>query len=73
MKKRRRGYDSQGEESDERGNNILKVCWDSDVHFSHFSRQTAMRNQVKNPELPNRKKRNLLKTKMMLSKVLLSR
>ena len=39
-----------------RGNNVLKVCWDLDVHFSHFSGQTAMRNQVKNPELPDLKK-----------------
>ena len=36
---------------------MLKVCWDSDVHLSHFSGQTATRNQVETPELPNRKKR----------------
>ena len=35
----------------------MKVRWDSDVHFSDFFRQMAMRNQVKNSELPNRKKR----------------
>ena len=39
----------------------MKVCWDSDVHFSDFFRQMAMRNQVKNSELPNQKKRKSTK------------
>ena len=75
MKKRRRGYDwEQGEEeSDERGNNVLKVCWDLDVHFSDFCGQTAMPNQVKNSELPNPKKRKSIEDEDDTIKVLLSR